>query len=100
MVTYSALISACGEGQELRGAMTSERRCCSKLWSPQVTYNALISACGEGQELRRAFDVCEAMLRQARRPNMVSCRLWSVPAVRDRSCDGHPTSVRRCRAKL
>ena len=58
MVTYSALISACGKGQELRRALNV----CAEMWRQalepdMVTYSALISACGEGQKLHGAFDV-------------------------------------------
>ena len=58
MVTYSALISACGKGQELPRAfdVCAELRR-RALETDMVTYCALISACGEGQELRGTFDV-------------------------------------------
>ena len=57
-VTHSALISACGAGQELRRAfdVCAEMRR-RALETDMVTYSALISACGEGQELRGTFDV-------------------------------------------
>ena len=42
----------------------------SALKPDMVSYNAVISDCEKGEELRRAFDVCEAMLRQALKPNM------------------------------
>ena len=42
----------------------------SALKPDMVSYNAVISVCEKGEELRRAFDVCEAMLRQALKPTM------------------------------
>ena len=59
MVTYSALISACEKGQELRRAFDVCAEMRRQALEPNmVTYSASISACGQGQELRRAFDVC------------------------------------------
>ena len=50
MVTYSALISACGKGQELRRTFdVCEEMRRQALEPDMVTYSALISACGKGQ---------------------------------------------------
>ena len=64
MVTYSAVISACEQGQELRRAFDVCAEMRRQALEPNmVTYSALISACEKGQGLRRAFDVCAEMLR-------------------------------------
>ena len=51
MVTYNALISACGKGQELRRAVDVCAEMRRQALEPNmVTYSGLISACGKGQE--------------------------------------------------
>ena len=81
VITYSAVISGCEKGTRQQSAghpllwrAGSDFAGHPLLWRAGLKGNcsALTSACSWGQELRRAFDVCEAMPRQALKPNMFS----------------------------
>ena len=59
-----------------------------------VRYNAAIRACVKGAKLHQVFDVGAAMMRQARKPDVV------ISSARRRACEtgkemlGHSASVR------
>ena len=73
LVTYSAVISACEKGQELRRAFDVCAVMLRQALQPNIaSYRTSISASANDQELRRAIDVCAEMLRQALEPGMVS----------------------------
>ena len=64
MVSYSALISACEKGKELRRAFDVFARMLRQALKPNmVSYNALISACEKGQQTEIALKVFRAMRR-------------------------------------
>ena len=53
MVTYSAVVSACEQGQELRRAFDVCAEMRRQALEPDMVINsAVISACEKGQELR------------------------------------------------
>ena len=56
--SYSALISACEKGQELRRAFDVCAAMLRQGMKPNmVSYSALTSACEKGKEMRRGFEV-------------------------------------------
>ena len=65
-ITYSDLVSACGQGtQPQRALQLLEVMWHQGILPDRIPYNALVSACGQGTQPQRALQLFETMRHQA-----------------------------------
>ena len=73
VVTYSALISACGKGRDLKKALElfaqMQRR---GLQLDVITFNALISVCGKACKPEKALELFAELQRRGLQPGVIT----------------------------
>ena len=76
VITYNALISACGKGRMVEVALQLFDDMRQHGVQPDViTYNALISACGNGRMTERALQFLDEMQQQGLQPDVIIYRV-------------------------
>merc|ERR1712137_501243 len=73
VITYSALISACGKGSQTEKALEVFAEMKQSGLKPNViTYSALISACVKGNQTEKALEVFAKMKRSGVKPDAIT----------------------------